>query len=209
MILTDSEVGSLKVALTRWEWFGYMSTAIVFIGCVGEFVAEFTSLPKSKELENKLARLSLIVLILGIARELLGAVRTSQLSGRLIANIEERAGKAVQRAGEADERASLDEKEAAQLRELAEKEHLARIKLEKYAAWRTILDKQEALIVDRIAPLKGHTLNMFVFTDDHETAAFAERLGTMLAKVMKVQLSSYPGKTASPTWPEFHRRERS
>jgi len=94
MILADSEVGSLKAALYCWEWFGYISTAIVFIGCVGEFVAEFTSLPRTKETANKLARLSLIVLIFGIAGELLSTVRTSQLSGQLIANIEERASKA-------------------------------------------------------------------------------------------------------------------
>jgi len=75
MILTDSEVGSLKASLSCWEWFGYISTAIVFLGCVGEFVASFTSLPKSEEAEKKLARLSLIILILGIAGELLAQVR--------------------------------------------------------------------------------------------------------------------------------------
>jgi hypothetical protein len=58
----------------------------------------------------------LLVLILGIGGELLGAVRTSQLSGQLIANIEERAGNAEQKAGEADDRATLNEKEAEQLR---------------------------------------------------------------------------------------------
>src|SRR5258708_2848438 len=193
MTLTDSEVGSLKAALNCWEWFGYISTAIVFLGCVGEFVAEFTSLPKSKEAVNKVARLSLIVLILGIAGELLSAVRTSQLSGGLVANIEERAGNAEQRAGEANKRASENEKEAAQLRELAEKEHLARIKLEKYAVWRTISDKQENIIVKHLASIKGHTLNMFVFTDDPETAAFADRLGKVQAKLMKCNRSSYPG----------------
>ena len=88
MILTDSEVGSLKAALSCWEWVGYVSTAIVFLGCVGEFIAEFTSVPKNKETASKLARLSLIVLIFGIAGELLGVVRTSQLSGQIIANIE-------------------------------------------------------------------------------------------------------------------------
>jgi|SRR5271165_16571 len=91
MILTDSEVASLKSALGCWEWLEYVSTAIVFLGCVGEFVAEFTSLPKSEKTEKKLARLSLIILIFGIAGELLGTVRTSQLSGQLIANIDERA----------------------------------------------------------------------------------------------------------------------
>jgi hypothetical protein len=74
MILTDSEVGALKAALNCWEWFGYVSTAIVFIGCVGEFIAEFTPLPKAEESKHKLARLSLIVLIFGIAGELLSTV---------------------------------------------------------------------------------------------------------------------------------------
>jgi hypothetical protein len=141
MTLTDSEVGSLKAALNCWEWFGYISTAIVFIGCIGEFVAEFTSLPKSKESRDRLARLSLIVLILGIAGELLGQVRTSELSGPLIADTEEHAGNAEQKAGEANDRASVNEKEAAQLRKDAEGERLARVKIEARVAWRK-LDKQ-------------------------------------------------------------------
>jgi hypothetical protein len=120
MVLTDSEVGSLKAALNRWEWFGYISTAIVFIGCVGEFIAEFSSLTKTEESQHKLARLSLIVLILGIAGELLSTVRTSQLSGQLIANIEERTATAEQKAGDANDRASANEREAAQLRKDAE-----------------------------------------------------------------------------------------
>jgi hypothetical protein len=90
MILADSEVSSLKSALRCWEWFGYISTAIVGLGCIGEFTAEFTSLPQDDRSKHKLARLSLMILILGIAGELLSAVRTSQLSGQLIANIEER-----------------------------------------------------------------------------------------------------------------------
>jgi hypothetical protein len=122
MILTDSEVGSLKTTLNCWEWAGYVSTAIVFIGCVGEFIAEFTHLLKSVEVEKKLARLSLIVLILGIAGELLSAVRTSQLSGQIIANIEERAADAEQKAGEAN-------KEAARLTRVAEDERVARVQI--------------------------------------------------------------------------------
>src|ERR1700676_2363807 len=114
MILTDSDVASLKSALNWWEWFGYISTAIVGIGCIGEFLAEFTPLPKSEPSKRKLARLSLMILILGIGGELLSAVRSSNLSGELIANIEERASDAERKAGEANERASKNEKEAAQ-----------------------------------------------------------------------------------------------
>ena len=43
-------------------------------------------------------------------------------------------------------------------------------------------------------PLKGHTLNMFVFTTDPEVVAFADRIADVFAKVMKVTYSSYPGK---------------
>jgi len=101
MTLTDSELLSLKSALGCWEWFEYISTAIVWIGCAGEFIAEFTSLPRTKEIERKLSRLSLIVLLVGIAGELLGTIRTSQLSGQIIANTEERAAVAAQKAGDA------------------------------------------------------------------------------------------------------------
>lgn len=102
MILPASDVASLKSALTFWEWVGYISTAIVFLGCVGEFVAEFTPVRKSAACKDWVSRLSLIVLIAGIAGELVGEVRVSQLSGQITANIEESAGDAALRAGEAE-----------------------------------------------------------------------------------------------------------
>jgi hypothetical protein len=112
MILTDSEVASLKSALNWWEWFGYISTAIVGIGCIGEFVAEFTPLPKSDTSKHRLARMSLMILIFGIGGELLSAVRSSNLSAELIANIEERSADAEQKAGEANKEAARLQKEA-------------------------------------------------------------------------------------------------
>jgi hypothetical protein len=69
---------------------------------------------------------------------------------------------------------------------------------EKYAAWRTITDEQERKIKKHLAPLKGHTLEMFVFTTEPETFGYAERLGTVLGKVMNAHLSSYPGKLIPP-----------
>lgn len=99
MILPDAEVAALKSALRCWEWFGYISTAVVGLGCIGEFIAEFTSVSKCEQCKHKIAKLSLIILIVGIAGELLSAARTSQLSGQIIANIEERAAHADQEAG--------------------------------------------------------------------------------------------------------------
>jgi len=99
MILTPSEVASLKSALDFWEWFEYISTAVVFIGCVGEYFADFTTCPKSKLRRHKLGKLSLIILIAGIAGEFLGTVRSSQLSGQIIADVEKQASDANERAG--------------------------------------------------------------------------------------------------------------
>jgi hypothetical protein len=138
MILTDSEVAALKSVIRWWEWCGYASTAVVGLGCIGEFIAEFTRVSRNERRKHKISRLSLIVLIVGIAGELLSAVRTSNLSGVLIANIEERAGKAEQKAGEANDRASANEKDAAQLRRDAESERLARVQIEGKVEWRRL-----------------------------------------------------------------------
>jgi hypothetical protein len=174
MILPDSEVASLKSALHCWEWFGYASTAVVGLGCIGEFVAEFTPLPKNDPSKHKLARLSLVILILGIGGELLSAVRTSNLSGELIANIEERAADAEQKAGEANDRASANEKEAARLTKLAEDEHLARVKIEARVAWRHLTDKQKAEIGTKLGDFSNQEgASLWYLTGDTEAVMFA------------------------------------
>ncbi len=180
MTLTDSEVGSIKAALNCWEWFEYISTAIVFFGCVGEFLAEFTSLAKSHESKKKLARLSLIALILGIAGELLGTVRMSQLSGQLIANIEERAGNAEQRAGEANKHASENEKEAEGLRKDAEAEHLARVRIEASVAWRKLDPKTQSGIASHLSKFAREPALISYNNSDIEAAAFASDIAATL-----------------------------
>jgi hypothetical protein len=139
----------------------------VFIGCVGEFIAELTSVPKIEESKHKLARLSLIVLILGVAGELLSTVRTSQLSGRLIANIEERAS--------ANEREAAQlRKDAEQLRKDAEAEHLARVKVEARVAWRHLTDKQKSEIASQLGDFSNQEGASFWYqAGDTEAAMFA------------------------------------
>jgi hypothetical protein len=131
------------------------------------------SLPKSKETGNKLARLSLVVLILGIAGELLGTVRTSQLSGQLIANIEERAGNTQQRAGEADDRASANKKEAEQLRKDAEGERLARVKIEEGVAWRSLNDDQRKELASLLRRFPGQLVDCEYSGSDMEAFSFS------------------------------------
>ncbi|MGA2965997.1 MAG: hypothetical protein ABSD64_07280 [Terriglobales bacterium] len=207
MILTDSEVAplksalncwELKSALNCWEWFGYISTAIVFVGCVGEFVAEFTPLPKTKEAENKLARLSLIVLILGIAGELLSTVRTSQLSGQLIANIEERAGKAEQRVVEANIRVSENEKEAAQLRQET-------ALIEESLSGRKLTPKDSKTLIDRLTKFRNEQPVILGYNaGDTEARAFTWDMASALhdakwnlnapSSIMNIEVAGNPYK---------------
>ncbi len=182
MILTNSEVGSLKSVLNCWEWVGYISTAIVFIGCVGEFIAEFTHLPKSVDVEKKLARLSLVVLILGIAGELFSAVRTSQVSGQIIANIEERAADAEQKAGEAN-------REAARLTKVAEDERVARVQIEEALAPRRLTTKQRSAISSTLSRFSGQPVTAIHNTFDVEAAVFAAEIVSTL-KLAKWTMST-------------------
>jgi len=80
--------GVLSSCLLFWEVAGYVCTGIVILGCVGEYVAEFTSIPRSKRERHRIARLSLIILTAGIAGELLTAIRSSQISGKVIADLQ-------------------------------------------------------------------------------------------------------------------------
>lgn len=174
MILPDSEVVALKSVLRFWEGFGYISTAVVGLGCIGEFIAEFTSLPTCEQRKHKLAKLSLMILILGIAGELLSAARTSQLSGRIIANIEERAANADQKAGEANDRASANERETAQLRH-DNLELLALIQP------RELSDEKQKAIGQALRRFSGKSVFLRTYSFDQESM----RLSTLLNAALK------------------------
>ncbi|HEV2322833.1 MAG TPA: hypothetical protein VGS10_02660 [Terracidiphilus sp.] len=75
-------------SLLFWEIAGYFSTVVVILGCIGEYLAEFTKVPKDEVAKHKLSKLSLIILTAGIAGELLTAVQSSSISSRVIANLE-------------------------------------------------------------------------------------------------------------------------
>jgi len=184
MILPDSEVASLETALGCWEWFGYISTGVVALGCIGEFVAEFTSLPRSDTHKHKLARLSLMILILGIAGELLSAVRTSQLSGQIIANIEERAANAEQKAGEANDRAAANEKESAQLHKDAEGLKAENLRLEAIVQPRTISLLARQALADKLRQFalsfKGRKVKLASQVGDAEGLVFATEIHDIL-----------------------------
>jgi hypothetical protein len=139
MILTDSEVESLKASLRFWEIFGIVSTVAVLIGCIGEYIAEFTSWPRKLEVKlkcplitkHKVSRLSLIVLTIGVAGELLSTGFTLNLSGSVIANVEAIAAHAEATAKRFEAQIAAAQKDAAESQKEAESERLARVQLQK------------------------------------------------------------------------------
>jgi len=80
----------LEQSLTLWEWVDYLGTAVVFLGVVGESLAEFLEIPKKTETRETSKRASALLLIIGLAVELLGLVMTTQISGQIIAQVKER-----------------------------------------------------------------------------------------------------------------------
>ena len=127
MVPTETQIEVWKTYLKYWEWFGYVSTAIVGIGCVGEYLAEFTRIKNYETLKHKVERISLVILIAGIGCEILTAYKISDWSAQIIGGIEAHVGEAEQRAAEANlkaaqanERASQNEKEAEKLRKQAQ-----------------------------------------------------------------------------------------
>jgi hypothetical protein len=92
----------LKYSLLFWEVSEYCATGIVIVGAVGEYVAEFHKFPTDDIKRHKLQRLSAIVLIAGLAIELLALVRTTQLNSATNAQLYSEAQQARNEAASAE-----------------------------------------------------------------------------------------------------------
>lgn len=88
-----SDASPLAKALTHWEWAEYISSGLVALGCIGEYVADFTNwlTDGDKERKERLAKRSTLLLIAALSVELICLVRTNTLSGMLIGSLSEEA----------------------------------------------------------------------------------------------------------------------
>jgi hypothetical protein len=98
----STEVASLLSTLGWWEVAEYAACAVVFIGVLGETIASrFKDENRNKK---RLERLSAIVLLVGLAGELVGLISASKLTGKIIATLKENAIVAEQNAGNAQQK---------------------------------------------------------------------------------------------------------
>jgi hypothetical protein len=83
------------------------------VGALGEYLAEFRQIPKDEPRRKKFEKRYAIVLIMGLAVELLGLVRTSQLNEQIIAMLNKQAQDAAKDAATANQIAKTYENQIA------------------------------------------------------------------------------------------------
>lgn len=96
-----SDISALGSVLRFWDWFGYASTALVFIGVIGESVVELTNWVKLPERKRRIGKASALVLILGLAGELISGFKISGITGEITASLNKEAGDARRDANQA------------------------------------------------------------------------------------------------------------
>ncbi|MGA2369978.1 MAG: hypothetical protein ABSG11_04870 [Candidatus Korobacteraceae bacterium] len=100
-----------------------------------------------------------------------------------VADAMNRASGATIKAGEANERAAKNEREAAGLRKEAEAERLARVKIEKQLEWRHLTPEQVKLIRGALPPLPSNlTVVVSHFIGDFEGQEYADEIASALAE---------------------------
>ena len=85
--------------MSAWECGEYIAEIVVIIGCVGEYLAEFTDRLTGgiETRKRRLSRLSLLILIIGLAVELASLMGATITSGREIAALNVKASEANER----------------------------------------------------------------------------------------------------------------
>lgn len=103
MTLTPADVASLTSALSYWETAEYVFGGLVAVGCLGEYVAEFTNWFTGgiKERKDRLSKRSTLLLIASLALELICLVRTNQISGMVIGSLNDKAEEASKKSAQA------------------------------------------------------------------------------------------------------------
>jgi hypothetical protein len=101
MIVSAPDVASAAKWSAIWEFCEYASEGLVCLGCIGEYVAEYTKW-RTEDARHSLGRRSLLILILGLGTGLFSLIKTNALAGLIIGSL----GEQVEQAGEKVERVS-------------------------------------------------------------------------------------------------------
>jgi hypothetical protein len=139
---------SVYESLTFWEWVEGLATLAVLIGCIGEYLADFTDVPRNEAARTGFRKRSLILLICGLAIETLAMSRTFQISGREITHLE-------------NETAASKK---------------ATVELQAQLQPRSLTVEQQSELVERWRPFAGRTVSMRSYAFDPEAVGLCSQI---------------------------------
>jgi hypothetical protein len=174
---------ALEAAQKCWETAGDVATLVVIVGVIGEFLAEFTNVLDLKNLDlkkndarrHRFGKFSTLILIAGLAGELLSHNRSSKLSAKINALQTEAAAMANKEAGQA-------RKQAGEALERAAKADLARVQLEASMMWRHLSEKQKQILCSVLSPKRANQSMIISSPQDPEAWSYAAEFGDELRR---------------------------
>ncbi|HKY87200.1 MAG TPA: hypothetical protein VJL90_10600 [Pseudorhodoplanes sp.] len=192
-----TEMDSLNASLEFWDIAAYFTLGAVLIGVLGESVVQFTSWI-SEPRAHTVGKASALILIAGLAGEMVTHAKNSELTGKITATLNLQAGQAHARASQADERSKILERDVKRLEaaNLAQAEKI--IDLETRLGIRFVKVETEVKRIDMILKprevdevrlaraLHGTKIAqrnaVFIFPHVPEAQAYAEKLATTMRK---------------------------
>lgn len=191
-----TDISLLQSALTWWEYLDYAATFVVFIGVLGELLAEFTNVFKTKNTKSREKKATLIftvVLLVGLAGELAALIRTSRLTGQITAILRNDIVAAYKSANEATVKASAANERAA-------KADLARVQLQERMAWRRLSKEQQTAFCTAIPPEQTASFYVLSSPQDPEAWQYANDFSEALTKFRLSNGFPRQGSVGAQSW---------
>ena len=174
------EIATLKAALSTWDMLGGVSLLLVLVGLALVAVTQFDWLiplswpARFPRWQASLGRLGTLLLIAGLAGEIISARSSRNLSDRIAAQLNARAGAEF-------ERSRALEKDAAQLRL-----QLAHLK------WRVITPEQQAALVAALQNAPRGPILVLYRLDDEPSSFAAQIRDALKAAGFEARLEQSP-----------------
>jgi hypothetical protein len=121
-----------------------------------------------------------VIIAVGVFGEIHFGRRAAKISKRLQQISDERVALAERASAESNQKASEAVARAAEANEIAEGERLARVRLEKELAWRTLTDEQRIKFVLATKQFSGQPFDIVTYQDDAEAMYFSADLVRLL-----------------------------